>query len=669
MHYHTINPEFYAMRQLSRGRSVSVGYVHFLPETLDKSLKLPDHIRDIFYRYVIRFYKSMDYLVTVNPYFIGELEKYGISREKVTYIPNFVSEEQFYPLPPEEKAALREKYGIPEGKFIVFCAGLLQRRKGFFDYIELARRMPDVLFLWAGSLAFGLISDGHDEIKAILENPPENFRLLGLVERERMNELYNLTDLMLLPSFEELFPMTILEAMNCHAPILLRDLTSITISCLISTCAQMGWTALNRRSAGCSRTLPIIRRQRPGQPRVMHFTVRKMLPECGGHFIMEWYPNARQEQAVEKILPVSPDLPSGGRENNLPPAGKSNRWGILIIVLVAVGSIAGAFLADGPEKIFASLTGADKRWLAAGAGCMLIYWALESGCLHLAARKAWPGQRLRTSVVTSMIGQLFNCVTPFASGGQPIQAYYMTRGGMPVGKATSVLLAKFIVYQTVLALYSAGVLIFEYRNFVENIEGFSKLALIGFIVNAAVVVVLFCVGFFPKITGGFFQSCLLILAKLRIVRDPKGTGAGIDREINSFHQGFTELRRERSVMAAMAVMTTFQLTAFFLVPYCVLMALGVQGLQVGDVVASAAFILMISSFVPLPGASGGAEGSFYVFFQMFFKASGSVSVAILLWRMFTFYLPIVVGVYFARHLSGLNPHSHSGKDSPDHPAG
>ena len=84
--------------------------------------------------------------------------------------------------------------------------------------------MPDVLFLWAGSFAFGLISDGHDEIKAILENPPENFRLLGLVERERMNELYNLTDLMLLPSFEELFPMTILEAMNCHTPILLRDL-------------------------------------------------------------------------------------------------------------------------------------------------------------------------------------------------------------------------------------------------------------------------------------------------------------------------------------------------------------------------------------------------------------------------------------------------------------
>ena len=37
MHYHTINPEFFALRQMSRGKSVSVGYVHFLPETVDNS--------------------------------------------------------------------------------------------------------------------------------------------------------------------------------------------------------------------------------------------------------------------------------------------------------------------------------------------------------------------------------------------------------------------------------------------------------------------------------------------------------------------------------------------------------------------------------------------------------------------------------------------------------
>ena len=322
-----------------------------------------------------------------------------------------------------------------------------------------------------------------------------------------------------------------------------------------------------------------------------------------------------------------------------PKEAGSNKWSIGVIILVAVGSIGAALLADGPEVIFRSLAGADKVWLLAGVGCMLCYWALESACLHLAACKAWEKQRVQTSVITSMIGQLFNCITPFASGGQPVQAYYMVRRGMPVGKASSVLLAKFIVYQTVLAFYSGAVLTFAYRSFTRNISGFSRLALIGFVVNTAVVAVLFCVGFFPRITGSFFHSCTAILGRLRVVADPEAADANIDREIAAFHQGFTQLRREGRLMLAMAGMTVLQLTAFFLVPYCVLMALGIPRLQMAEVVAAAAFILMISSFVPLPGASGGAEGSFYMFFQMFFKSSGSVSVAILLWRMFTFFLP------------------------------
>lgn len=39
-----------------------------------------------------------------------------------------------------------------------------------------------------------------------------------------MRELYALADLFLLPSYNELFPMTILEAASCEAPIMLRDL-------------------------------------------------------------------------------------------------------------------------------------------------------------------------------------------------------------------------------------------------------------------------------------------------------------------------------------------------------------------------------------------------------------------------------------------------------------
>ncbi len=223
-HYHTINPNYYLTRRSRTKNGRSVGYVHMLPETVETSLNLPRFAKKIFYWYMIRFYKSMDFLVTVNPYFIEKLAEYGVAREKVTYIPNYVSSRQFHPLPAEEKLALRERYGIGTDRFTVVCAGQLQVRKGFFDFVEIAKRMPDADFVWAGGFSFGKITDGYAEISKIMENPPPNLKLPGMIDREKMNEIYNLGDVMFLPSFEELFPMTILEAMCAHIPILLRDL-------------------------------------------------------------------------------------------------------------------------------------------------------------------------------------------------------------------------------------------------------------------------------------------------------------------------------------------------------------------------------------------------------------------------------------------------------------
>lgn len=225
MHFHTINPEFFFIIPFAKKKGKTVAYVHFLPETLENSIKLSKPIKKIFYKYVIEFYKRVDHLVVVNPYFIDILEKYGISKEKVTYIPNFVSSQNFYPLENNEKNQLRRKYGIEENKFTVLSVGQLQTRKGVLDFIEIARNMPDIQFIWAGGAIFGKLSDGYKEIKeAMSHDLPSNVKFLGVIEREKMNEVYNMVDVMFLPSYEELFPMTLLEAMCIHIPILIRDL-------------------------------------------------------------------------------------------------------------------------------------------------------------------------------------------------------------------------------------------------------------------------------------------------------------------------------------------------------------------------------------------------------------------------------------------------------------
>ena len=223
VHYHTINPTYFVERLLTKRRSVGVGYVHFLPDTLEESLHLPRFIRYIVYKYVLAFYNSMDYLVTVNPFMIQRIHDYGIHKPEVSCITNYVSEERFPIMDKVAIQAVKQKYGMDEQRFVVLGVGQLQTRKGVIDFVETAKLLPEITFVWAGGFSFGRITDGYEEIKKIVENPPSNMIFTGIVDRSEMPGLYNACDVMFLPSFEELFPMSILEALCCKKPILLRD--------------------------------------------------------------------------------------------------------------------------------------------------------------------------------------------------------------------------------------------------------------------------------------------------------------------------------------------------------------------------------------------------------------------------------------------------------------
>lgn len=222
-HYHTINPTYF-VNSFSSARGRKIGYVHFLPETLEGSVKLPNYAKKVFYNYVIDFYKRMDQIVVVNPIFIEKLVKYGIKRENVKYIPNFVSKKEFYPERQEKKNAFRHQLGIPLDKFVVFGDGQVQARKGVDDFAKMAQVNPDMQFIWAGGFSFGKITDGYDHFKELVANPPKNLTFTGIIDRKKLVDYLNIADLFVLPSFDELFPMSVLEAFSCGTPVLLRDL-------------------------------------------------------------------------------------------------------------------------------------------------------------------------------------------------------------------------------------------------------------------------------------------------------------------------------------------------------------------------------------------------------------------------------------------------------------
>lgn len=220
-HVHSINPTFYLMMKKRRR---TICYVHFLPETLKGSIRLPKPIFSLFCRYVVSFYKRAKEIVVVNPAFIKPLVTLGIKEENITYIPNFVDERCFYPLPLEEKMKIREKYNLPKDKKIIISVGQIQTRKGVLDFLETARLCPEYHFLWVGGFSFKGLTDGYQQLKKEIEKKRDNVTFLGIVPREEMNALYNASDIFFLASYNELFPMSLLEACSVGIPYVVRNL-------------------------------------------------------------------------------------------------------------------------------------------------------------------------------------------------------------------------------------------------------------------------------------------------------------------------------------------------------------------------------------------------------------------------------------------------------------
>ena len=222
LHAHTFEPRNYL--KFKRSKVPTISYVHCLPEHFDGSIKLPKFAFSILKKYAIKFYKSADHLVVVNPIFKKDMVKAGLDENKITYIPNFVSKEKFFKKTPSEIAKIRSKYGLSKDDFVVLGAGQVQTRKGVKDFIEVAKMLPDIKFVWAGGFSFGAITDGHKELAKIMQNPPKNVQFLGIVPRDEMNDVFNMGDILFVPSYNELFPMTILEACSTDTPIVLRNL-------------------------------------------------------------------------------------------------------------------------------------------------------------------------------------------------------------------------------------------------------------------------------------------------------------------------------------------------------------------------------------------------------------------------------------------------------------
>lgn len=145
---------------------------------------------------------------------------------------NFVDVDEFYPVPFEEKARLRQDLGYDRDALIIFCPRRLHKKNGV---IYAARAMSYLKERLPPERRFHLLFAGDGgEAHAILElraqhQLEEHVELLGGVPHRLMPRFYQLADVALIPSVPsegvvEATSISALEAMASGVPVIASDI-------------------------------------------------------------------------------------------------------------------------------------------------------------------------------------------------------------------------------------------------------------------------------------------------------------------------------------------------------------------------------------------------------------------------------------------------------------
>ena len=147
-------------------------------------------------------------MITPSEYSKHLIQSYGVTTPIIA-VSNGIDLEK-YKKDPKKEEVFRKHFNIQEDQKVVICAGLYFKRKGIEDFVEVARRMPDVRFIWLGSINKWIIP-GKMEF-------PGYFK--GAVFQGAMTG----SDAFFFPSYEETEGIVVLEALASHQHTVLRDI-------------------------------------------------------------------------------------------------------------------------------------------------------------------------------------------------------------------------------------------------------------------------------------------------------------------------------------------------------------------------------------------------------------------------------------------------------------
>ena len=127
----------------------------------------------------------------------------------------------------------------------------------------------------------------------------------------------------------------------------------------------------------------------------------------------------------------------------------------------------------------------------------------------------------------------------------------------------------------------------------------------------------------------------------RLIKDRKKFLDKSHDIIVQFNTNAKILMKSKTHFINIVIINFIALICLYLVPFALIMGLG-ETINPFVAVVTSAYVMLIGSFVPIPGGSGGLEYGFISFFG-YFIAGAKLSSIMIVWRLLTYYLGMVLG--------------------------
>lgn len=324
---------------------------------------------------------------------------------------------------------------------------------------------------------------------------------------------------------------------------------------------------------------------------------------------------------------------------------KKNKIVLTGMILLGVAIFAFSLRNVNLNRLVHDMVHIHWQWLLVAVGCMLLYFGIEALITRMFVISNGDRFSFRDAIRIPLIEQLFNGITPFSSGGQPAQLVALMQSGVEGGRASSVLLMKFVVFQAMIVINFMFSLLIGFNYIAEKMSYLSLFVVFGFVIHFAVIVGLLLVMYWHSFTKKLIRW-IMIPVKWFVKKDRyEAWKISLDEKVDTFYSESVRIKSQWKLLLKVFVMTFFQLLFYYLVPYYIMLSLGYTGINVIMVTSLHVLIVMVISIFPIPGGSGGAEYSFDVLFSSFIHSNSKLVLAMLIWRLLTYYFGMFGGMF------------------------